>query len=307
MDPTALALLMGLQQAPPAASPSIGSSGRQHSGEMPMLDRSPEQPLFMLGGQPVRVDLTAGAWLARLRGEVAFGPLGTARVDLNDTYGLDSLQGAFQGDLSLICRNWTLRLTGSTFGTDATQSAPDAGAFGNTAYAAGDTLQSSFDFYSWGVDVQSWVWRPLSAQQFPWDAPVSGEDLGGDLQILAIVGGRGFGIRQQVQNITAGGSSTYDQSFGTIIVGGGVDVRVDLKDRVGFLDHLQVMASGTWGPSWPGSQGSYVEVRVGLTAWITRNLGVLFGYRYTDMDFTQGDYRFSGNVAGLMVGGSLRF
>jgi hypothetical protein len=82
---------------------------------------------------------------------------------------------------------------------------------------------------------------------------------------------------------------------------------VDLKRRVGFLDHLEFSVTGSWGPMWPGSQGSYFEVRAQLVAWITGNAGVLFGYRYTGMDFTQGDYSFGGDVAGLIVGGQLRF
>jgi hypothetical protein len=209
------------------------------------------------------MDLTAGAWIARLRGNASYGPISTEQQDVNTAYGLDTMEGAFQGDLSLMWKNWTVRATGSEFGTSATQSAVGAGAFGNTTYALGDTLSSSFDFYSWGIDVQSWVWRPLSKQQFPWEAPVANESLGGDLQVLAIVGGRGFGVNQQVQNVSTGAGSTYDNTFGTVIVGGGIDVMVDLRERLRWMDRLEFVVSGTWGPAWPGDGCTETEVMLG--------------------------------------------
>jgi len=294
---------MGLQQA--RAAPDAGR-GAPPAGVRSLLDRPANEPLTRLEGEPVRVDLTASAWLARLRGEASLGPVSTSRRDLNDVWGMDGMPGAFQGDLSLLWKNWTLRATGSEFGTQATQAATGAVSFGSTAFTAGQLMRSSFDFYSWGVDVQSWLWRPLSSQQFPWQPPVA-EDLGGDLQIVALMGGRGFGIRQEEQNLTTGSATTYGETFGTVMVGAGFDAMVDLKDRVGFLDHLEFGVTGAWGPMWPGSQGSFFEVRAQLVAWLTGNAGVLFGYRYTGMDFTQGDYSFGGDVAGLIVGGELRF
>jgi hypothetical protein len=312
MDPSVMALMAGLQQARnaesarPPASPAAARS-TDTSTRPSLADRCGNAPLFTLEGEPIRLDLTAGAWLARLRGNVAFGPVSTSKVDVNDTYGLDSMEGAFQGDLSILWRNWTVRLTGSEFSTDATQAATTAGAFGTTTFTAGDSLRSSFDFYSWGIDVQSWLWRPLSRQEFPWESPVAGEGLGGDLQFVAIVGGRGFGVNQQVQNQTLGTSSTYSDTFGTVIVGGGVDVQVDLRGRVDFLDHIEFSATGTWGPAWPGDGCSETEIRAALTAWFCGNAGVFFGYRYTNLELTQGGYAFSGNIAGLLVGASLRY
>ena len=316
MDPTAIALALGLEQAQASNGTAVAASAPAATAPIrvqgqplvpPLSDRCANAPLFQLEGEPVRLDLTAGAWLARLRGNVAFGPASTTQVDVNDTYGLDGYEGAFQGDLSLRWKNWTLRFTGSEFSTDATQAATAAGAFGSTTFAVGNTLQSKFSFYSWGIDVQSWVWRPLSQQQFPWQAAVPNEDLGGDLQIVAIVGGRGFGVNQQVTNATSASSSTYDSTFGTVIVGGGVDLLVDLRGRVSFLDRLEFSATGTWGPAWPGDGCSETEIRAALTAWLCGNAGVFFGYRYTDLELTQGGYAFSGNIAGLIVGGSIRY
>ncbi|MFM7809829.1 MAG: hypothetical protein ACKPEA_18175 [Planctomycetota bacterium] len=316
MDPTAIALALGLEQAqasqaaPAPNAPAAATTPIRVQGQpiaLPLSDRCSNAPLFQLEGEPVRLDLTAGAWLARLRGNVAFGPISTTQVDVNDAYGLDAYEGAFQGDLSLRWKNWVVRFTGSEFSTDATQAATAAGAFGTTAYALGDSLQSKFSFYSWGIDVQSWVWRPLSKQQFPWQAAVPDENLGGDLQILAIVGGRGFGVNQQVTNAATASSSTYDNTFGTVIVGGGVDLLVDLRGRVSFLDRLEFSATGTWGPAWPSDGCSETEIRATLTAWLCGNAGVFFGYRYTYLELADGDYRFSGDVAGLIVGGSLRW
>ena len=315
MDPTAIALALGLEQAQASqatapATPAAATSPMRVQGQPlvpPLSDRCSNAPLLRVEGEPVRLELTAGAWLARLRGNASYGPLSTTQLDLNDAYGLDGLEGAFQGDLSLRWKNWSLRFTGSEFSTDATQAATGAGAFGTTAFAAGDSLQSRFSFYSWGVDVQSWVWRPLSKQQFPWQAEVPDENLGGDLQVLAIVGGRGFGVNQQVTNATSGLSSTYDNTFGTVIVGGGVDLIVDLRGRVSFLDRLEFGATGTWGPAWPGDGCSETEVRAALTAWLCGNAGVFVGYRYTDLELTQGGYAFSGNIAGLLLGGTIRY
>jgi len=303
MDPTAIALVLGLQQAQTNNASAAPATPTFQS----LFDRCANQPLFRFEGEPVRIDLTAGAWLARLRGNASFGPISTTQQDVNSFYGLQDLEGAFQGDLSLNWKNWRLRFTGSEFSTNATQAAPTAGAFGNTVFVAGNSLNSTFNFYSWGLDAQSWVWRPLSKQAFPWEAAVPTENLGGDLQIVAIVGGRGFGVNQQVENQTLGSSSTYSNTFGTVIFGGGVDVMVDLRDRIGFIDHIQFSATGTWGPAWPGSSCTETEIRTQFTAWITGNVGVLLGYRYTYLNLSQGGYTFSGDVAGLIVGASVRF
>ena len=144
MDPAVAALSFALQQSPPASTPAsaAGAASGATPSFVPLSDRCGNAPLFTLEGEPVRLDLTAGAWLARLRGNVSYGPLSTGQLDLNDTYGLDSLEGAFQGDLSLRWKNWVLRFTGSEFSTDATQAAPSAGAFGTTAFAAGNMLHS---------------------------------------------------------------------------------------------------------------------------------------------------------------------
>ena len=76
---------------------------------------------------------------------------------------------------------------------------------------------------------------------------------------------------------------------------------------VAFLDRLEFSASGTWGPAWPGSGANETEVRATLTAWLCGNAGAFFGYRYTNLELNQGGYNFSGDIAGLIVGGSLRW
>ena len=101
MDPTAIALAMGLQQAE-AATPAAAPVPAAPS----LLDRCENQPLFRIEGEPVRMDLTAGAWIARLRGNASYGPISTVQQDVNTAYGLDTMEGAFQGDLSLMWRNW---------------------------------------------------------------------------------------------------------------------------------------------------------------------------------------------------------
>ena len=49
------------------------------------------------------------------------------------------------------------------------------------------------------------------------------------------------------------------------------------------------------------------RVRAALTAWLCGNAGVLFGYRYTNLELAQGGYALSGDMAGLFVGGSIRW
>ena len=149
MDPSVMALVAGLQQArntenaQASAAPVAARSG-DASTRPSLADRCGNAPLFTLEGEPVRLDLTAGAWLARLRGNVAFGPVSTSKVDVNDTYGLDSMEAAFQGDLSILWRNWTVRLTGAEFSTDATQAASSAGALRRSGLFSRISRSTSF-------------------------------------------------------------------------------------------------------------------------------------------------------------------
>ncbi len=251
--------------------------------------------------------LNTALWLPRLRGNVTYGAAGAPNLDLSTALSLDALEPSFYGDIGATWKNWTLRVTGTSFKSTGSIGATGAGSFGSTAFVAGQNLNSSFSYWTAGVEAESWLWRPFSKQEFPWLDAVANESLPVDLRIFGQVGGRAFGIDQSLTNAATGSSSSFSETFGTAYAGGGFNIYFDTREALGFIKRFDVDVGIEAGPVWPGDGGLFMQINATGTAWLNNNVGVYFGYENLRQNVNTNDYELNSYIGGLIMGLSVKF
>lgn len=308
--------------APPASaasgSPAQAAAplpGSVPAGDTPVLP--PAEQLRAWDG--FHLDLTAGAWFARVTGDVSAG--GSLTFDLADDLGLTSQEVSFAGDIDARWRALHFRLSGSQFSTSGGSSAPFGTNFNGVVVRAGDPTETSLSMWNVGGDVGVDLWRPFADRPFALGGfdehnattnRVADGGLGGvggyraDLRLGAFVGARAFNTDLDFSNLRTSQSTTLDETWTAIYVGGRVTVDIWLRDHFPLLERMSLDADGSFGPAYPGS-GSYFQVRAGLTIYPCDNFGVQFGYRYQSIHAEGRGQDLDASFAGLFVGGVLHF
>ncbi len=253
------------------------------------------------------MQLNTALWLPRLRGNVTYGGASAPNLDLSTALSLDAMEPSFYGDIGATWKNWTLRVTGTSFKSTGSIGATSNGVFGSTAFAAGQNLNSSFSYWTAGVEAESWLWRPFSKQEFPWLDAVANESLPVDLRIFGQVGGRAFGIDQSLTNAATGSSSSFSETFGTAYAGGGFNIYFDTREALGFIKRFDVDVGIEAGPVWPGDGGLFMQINATGTAWLNNNVGVYFGYENLRQNVNTNDYELNSYIGGLIMGLSVKF
>lgn len=257
------------------------------------------------------IDLAPAVWAARVRGETA---LGASNISVDDTLGLNGYEAAFNGELAISWGGfWRVQLNGWTFSTDASVSSSAAGTFGSVDISVGDQVSSSFAAASAGAEFDATLWRPFSAQPFPWsDRSATAGPLASDgrpvldFAIKAIGAVRWYGANMSLSNQTDGTSASWSLNAVMPGIGGGIDLDFNMVDRVSWLRSVRFEAAGGTGTNFTSGQ-YFVFARAGLRAMFTANVGAEFGYRLEDFKLAGNGASFDGGVAGLFVGIDVRF
>lgn len=265
------------------------------------------------------LDFTAGAWFARVTGEIAAG--GSLNYNFANDLGLDSQEVSFAGDVEGRWRFLHFRISGSEFSTSGGSLSPFANNFNGVAVRAGDPTASNLSMWNAGGDVGIDLWRPYADQPFPlggvnehnWRTNrVANGGLGGDggykadLRLGALLGARAFNTDFDFTNLRTNQSTTLDQTWTAIYVGGRVTLDLWTREHFPLLERISIDADGSFGPAYPGS-GSVFMVRAGLTMYPCDNFGIQFGYRYQKIHGESGGQDIDAAFAGLFVGGALHF
>jgi len=282
---------------------------------------TPELPPIgeMRAWDRLHVDLTTGAWFARVTGDVA--DASPVKYDLADDLGLSSMETSFAGDLEVRWRWLHFRVGGAEFSTSGGNASTPANVFNGVVVRNGDPTASSISMWNAGGDVGIDLWRPFADQPFPlggdsernWQRNrVATGGLGGDggykgdLRLGAFVGARAFNTEMDFANLRSGQATSFSQTFTAVYVGGRVTADIWMRDVFPLLERISIDADGAFGPSYPGS-GSYFQVRAGLTMYPCDNFGIQVGYRLQKIDGETGGLDLDANFAGLFVGAVLHF
>ena len=305
MEPTALTLIAAVLAQSSAATPAApGTSVTQPIASVPAV----QVPPSVDAPDGPHVDFAARAWFARLNGTIN-APSSAAAVTIEDDFDLDDSQvvplltaTARWDALALVVNGFWTSIDGST-------TAPAAGQFGTVAFGAGDALSSSAD--AWGVsgDVVLTLYRPYAADRHPWtgeDAPAGAAGPFADLRFNGLVGGHAVSYGQSVNDLTTTASDSIDLSVITPVIGGGIELDLDLRRNVDWLGHLRIAATAGWGPGVEAGDSLWF-VRADLSLDVLHNLAITGGYRLLNWDAAGDGNSMSGSLQGLVAGLELRF
>lgn len=247
-------------------------------------------------------ELTArlGVWFPALSGDVSFGGAGNTKLDLDSSLGLDDNEAAFSGDLRLTFGRWEIWGDVFEFDTDSTAPLRSAVTINGTNIAGGTLLANEFSLTGVGIGAGYDLFGDLTPES---DRAV--------LTVQALGGIRGLNIDQSVRG-PGGNIASYNEWHPLLQIGGRVSLVMDPQ--------LDTALPGTWEADVAALLGygglddadvSTLDLIVTATYMPHANLGLYMGFRLFRADLTDDDpgnrFEFDGSLAGMFVGGIVRF
>jgi opacity protein-like surface antigen len=290
----ALASLFACAATIHADEPALGEQAKL---EFSMSEtEAPGSDRFQLF-QDIDITFLPGVWLPRMRGHITLGP-SPAATPINIETGLDlrDMQATFLGELEISkFETFTLTFTGFNFTADGSGTFPFPGVFGAVTLAPGAAYTSDFELTSYSAELAVGVWRPFSALR---GGPI-------DFSLSPMFAARY--IDADISVMSGGATATAGGEWIAPLVGVRVEVNLYPNREIFLISGLKLDAAGALGPAIGGDGGFMYQVRAGITASITDNIGATFGYRLIDLDVEDGPLTLDTQLAGLFLGGWIRF
>ncbi len=210
---------------------------------------------------------------------------------------VDSPRLAPAGAVHYQSGDWRFSVSGFGFSSDDRGSvAPAAAQYGTLSIAAGDPLTSTLDFVSGDATVAYRIFeRKMGTRDNGAPKFVPAIDVLGGVRVYDVE----LSIAGPSDSITAG------EFFAEPFAGLGLDmqfvedVMIEVRSSVGAFSDFGDRSSISW------------DISAALTWRPTANFGVQVGYRQLAFTLTDGDspekFEYSGALAGLYFGGSLKF
>lgn len=263
-----------------------------------------DTPLTEEPSPVAEVRLAAGAWLARLGGDVRLRNGSGEAFNLTDDLDLRDLEATFNAELNIRKHDYfDLHLSGFSFSTDQSGTMPRSAVYGDLQFGAGDAYRTSFEMTSVNMEVRFPVYRPFnnSDQKFNKDGRRRVRFRFGPL-----VGARYIDVEQAVEQVGIGRENAGGEWLG---IHGGAHFELMFRPDGDFrwIDRLVLEAAASAGPLMGGDGGVFWQVQSTFRAYITENFGVHVGYRLVDMNAKNDGYRLEGGLQGLFVGGTVSF
>ncbi|GEM_PF-5053547 len=269
---------------------------------------TPDTSLESMANQArVQMRATAGVWWAALSGESRFGTStsgGDLRVDT--LLGLEDNEPTFAGNVTLyIDDHWVVLLDAFDFSTSSGLATADSMLINGTTYPAGMTIASDFGVTSLSA-MAGYDFFGNLYERF------SGPSEGGrpvDIRLQIVGGVRGINVDHRLA-VNAGPTVVFDEWSGTL--NGGVRFSIGIGPEFPHKGRWDVGVSLNYGMggSSNGDMTTY-DIDFGIHYTVLDHFGVQFGYRQIDIDLDASDasqpYRWDGRLAGLFLGGELKF
>lgn len=240
----------------------------------------------------LQVEVTAGAWLARMRARTM---LGGAQIDLESDVDLRDTEPSLNVEIEVV-RDDRLRLmfSGFHFETESTAPTRSAVTFGNAVLAAGELAQASAEMTSFGFELAVEQARPVD------EGP-------NRFQFSPLFGLRWVAVDQRIASLAGGGADEVTGEWTSFYVGGQFRLGLDLDDRLPIGKSVDIRAATGIGPVFDSGGGFMAFVRAEIRLEVIDNVDVFFGYRLLELEGQRGDFDFEGGLQGLFVGGAIRF
>lgn len=234
-----------------------------------------------------------GVWLPRLGGTITDGGGAVdfeTNIDLRSQESIPVLE--FQVEP---VQNIVMSLSFFDFSTSGSGSYQGNDVYGSMTLANGDLWSASTDMQSVGFEAAWEVWQPYDTG----DAAT--------LSFAPVAGLRWFGIKTQLENITAGQEVRHQNSWIALQGGLEMEFKWEMSGTNSFVDSMgisgQVLAGTLFGDDggWMGS------IQVTLSFYFSDSVAGFFGYRLHELNAEDGNYTFDAGLQGLFIGGEVRF
>lgn len=237
--------------------------------------------------------MRGGVWMPRLGGTITDG--GGAidfetNIDLRDKESIPVLE--FQVKpvenvvMSLSFFDFSVSGSGAYQGNDT---------FGIMTLNNGDAWSASTDMQSVGFEAAWQVWQPYK----------TGDEA--TLSFAPIAGLRWFGVKTQLQNVTAGQEVIHQNSW--IALQGGLEMEFEWEiDGVDpIIDSMGISSQLLVGSMFGGDGGWMASIQATISFYFSESIAGFFGYRLQELTADDGNYTFDAGLQGLFVGGEIRF
>lgn len=243
---------------------------------------------------PLTFNVSAGAWMVRLRGDARNG--GAVDMSLDQQLGMDDLEGTFRGEFRVGRDDWGVLITGSDFKTSGSGLFEQGGIWGGSAFAAGQNYRSSFDFMSVGVEGQ---WNPLDLIGKP----------NTDIPLFLTLGGHVGVLYSDIRQTLDFGAARSEEKGEFASLYGGIQLilRMDTMNRIPWLNRIELRAGGSGGTTLGHDGGVMYQARADMRFYFFENVALLFGYRLLELHVEKDDWHASPSLQGLFVGASIEF
>jgi hypothetical protein len=256
-----------------------------------------------------RLSLALEAWFPRLEGNFTDGP---AKVDVRAPDLHDS-EPTFSGALALTRDRLRVEVRGFSFSTDGDGAAGDSFTLGGLPIAAGDTIDTSFSWWSAGTQVSYDFFRPLAEQRTPWSEPRSDwtpPANAADLSVFALASADIAGIERTLANRTTGLATDARETFAVLNAGIGFRFAFNTKEWFQVVRRVDLGAAVAAGAIIPVAGGDFdigARIEADIKAWFCDSGAVTFGYRYLGGTYDGEDMTLEGSLQGLRLGVEFRF
>jgi hypothetical protein len=224
------------------------------------------------------------------------------KVDIS-TLNLDSPQFEPAGEMHISADRFRFTFSGGTYSIHRDQTtAESAFRIGASTVAGGDSLDVKFEFSTYELSLGYCVW----ARDFAASTAESRREQATPLELRTCVfaGVRMYETDIGVTNLTASTSADATEFFFEPILGGRAELEIN---RIFSID-LQ-LSGGYYADS--DRSASSIDVAASFTYRPFTNVGVQIGWRQLAFDLSDGDgldeFEYSGRLAGLFAGVSIRF
>jgi len=251
-----------------------------------------------------KLSLTLEAWFPRLEGNFTDGP---AEVDVR-TPDLHDSEPTFAGALTLTRDRLSIAIRGFSFSTEGGGTASESFSLGGLSVGAGDTIDTSFSWWSVGAQVAYDIYRPLAAQTTPWSDPRADWTAPAnntDLSVFALASVDLQGIDRSLADLTSGFATDANETFVVAAAGVGFRLAFDTRSRMPLVRRVELgalAAGGLIAPLSGGELGFGARVEADLSAWFCNEGAVYFGYRYLGGTYEGEDMTLDGSLQGMRAG-----
>jgi hypothetical protein len=276
---------------PVAAVMALSGPGLGHPPADISLEGVP--PLsVLLAIPPLQVDVTAAAWLPRLKGTTT---LEGGSLDLDADLSLRDADALPVGELMLLKdQRWHLRLDGLRCERRAAGPFPGTARFGALTLTEGDAFSTEVEVMSLGADFGGVLWsRPRTADV-------------AQLRVLPTLGVRWVDVSQALEQVGSGREAPHATWLGAMVGG---QLHFDWKPaaRLPLAERIEIRGQAAMGPALGGDGGFIWELRTDIAAFPGPQLAVRLGFRLLELDVEDEGWSFDGGLQGLFVAVTLRF